>query len=120
MNSLQITTALSAAIAALTTGAIFSSSTIAQISTTPISPTAPYSVQSDPNGNVQIYPGNVTHPTNSTGSMGVQNNSGTAAGTTGPTTTPMSSTAPAGVQSSPDGNVQVFPSNNVQTGGTSN
>ena len=44
-------------------------------------------------------------PTETTGTTGVTN------------ATPISPTAPAGIQSSPNGNVQIFPGNNVQTGG---
>ena len=123
MNSLRLTTALSAAIAAFAAGTM-GSVAIAQTSTS-ISPTAPYNVQADPNGNVQIAPGNVTQPSNTPLNTGIQNNSGVQNnGTTGTSTSitsPVSPTAPFGVQSSPNGNVQILPGGNTtQTGGTTN
>ncbi len=117
MSYLRLTGATSAAIVALITGAI-TLPAIAQVSpntTTPISPTAPSNVQADPNGNVQIAPGNVTQPSTTPLIPGIPINSGT----TEPVpalTSPVSPTAPFGVQSVPNGNVQVFPGNNTQPG----
>jgi hypothetical protein len=118
MSYFRLTGATSAAIVALITGAI-TLPAIAQISpntTTPISPTAPSNVQADPNGNVQIAPGNVTQPSTTPLNPSIPTNPGTTEPGSS-LTLPVSPTAPFGVQSTPNGNVQVFPGNNIQPAG---
>jgi hypothetical protein len=121
MSYFHLTRATSAAIVALITGAI-TLPAIAQISpnsTTPISPTAPYNVQTDPNGNVQIAPGNVTQPSPTPLNPSIPANPGTTEPS--PTLTlPISPTAPFGVQAAPNGNVQVFPGNSIPSGPSTN